>query len=319
MGQELAILITSSAYTTEAILSRIREVAPEAVIYRPADFKSDPTLVERIDIVLGKIPLEAFSRAGRLKWLHTTSAGADWAQHEPALSHPAVVTNSRIHAEPIAEQLFGMLLMLVRRLHVAYRNQVDCRWERKAESPPDVLPGKTLCVVGLGTIGRRCAELGVAFGMRVIGVRRHAQPAPPAVAVFGPADLKKAFSEADVVMVVLPGTSETDKLIGGPELAALPPGAILLNAGRGKTVDTDALVAALASGHLGGAGLDVVDPEPLPADHPLWRMPNVIISPHTSGKHRSYEQNASAVFLENLRRFLDSKPLLCVVDKKLGY
>ena len=182
-----------------------------------------------------------------------------------------------------------------------------------------MLAGKTLCVVGLGTIGRRCAELGAAFGMRVIGVRRSPQPTPPAEAVYGPADLCAALARCNVVMVVLPGTADTTALIGPRELAALPPGAYLLNAGRGKTADTDALVEALASGRLGGAGLDVVDPEPLPADHPLWGMPNVLITPHISGLHRTYVQEARDAFLDNLKRFLASQPLVGLVDKVLGY
>ncbi len=314
-----AILITSPAYAAETIVSRIRVVAPGAVLYGPEDFQRDPALIERIDIVLGKLPAEAFGRARRLKWIHTTAAGADWAQREPALSHPAIVTNSRIHAEPIAEHLFGLLLMLIRRLHVACRNQLAAHWGKKTTPPPDILVGKTLCVVGLGTIGRRCAELGAAFGMRVIGVRRNVKAVPSVEKVFGPEDIGQAFSQADVVMVVLPGTAETTKLIGRVELAALPTGALLLNAGRGKTVDTDALLEALSSSRLAGAGLDVVDPEPLPPDHPLWRMPNVILTPHTAGLHRSYVQNAAGIFLENLRRFLESRPMLCVVNKPLGY
>jgi D-2-hydroxyacid dehydrogenase (NADP+) len=182
-----------------------------------------------------------------------------------------------------------------------------------------VLTGKTLCVVGLGTIGHRCAELGAALGMRVIGVRRSPRPTPPAEAVYAAKDLCQALGRADVVIIVLPGTAETAGLIGRAELAALPQGALLLNAGRGKTVDTDALVAALASGHLAGAGLDVVDPEPLPPEHPLWTMPNVLITPHTSGLHRTYTPEATAAFLDNLRRFLAGQELVGVVDKTLGY
>jgi len=319
MADQPAILITSPAYATEAIASAVRAAAPGASIFGPADLAADPALIERIDVVFGKLPAEALARARRLKWIHTTAAGADWAQREPARSHPAVVTNSRIHAEPIAEHLFGMLLMLVRGLHTAHRDQLAAVWDKKAAPALDVLPGKTLCVVGLGTIGRRCAELGHAFAMRVIGVRRHAQPTAGVEQVFSPQEIPQAFSRSDVVMVVLPGTAETKALIGRRELAALKAGAYLLNAGRGKTVDTDALVEALAAGRIGGAGLDVVYPEPLPPDHLLWRMPNVIITPHTSGLHKDYVQNAVAIFVENLRRFLSNEPLLCVVDKELGY
>ena len=314
-----AILITSQAYATKELLSRIRATAPGAAVFGPEDWKRDGSLIERIDIAFGRLPGEAIARAGRLKWIHTTAAGADWAQREPARSHPAVVTSSHIHAESIAEHLFGLLLVLVRGLHHAHRHQLQQTWAKKPQAPLDVLAGKTLCVVGLGTIGRRCAELGAAFGMRVIGVRHHVQPTPPAQAVYGPADLCQALAQSDVVMVVLPGTEQASGLIGARELSALPAGAYLLNAGRGKSVDTDALVQALASGHLAGAGLDVVDPEPLPPGHPLWGMPNVLITPHTAGLHRTYVAEATEAFLDNLKRFLSSQPLVGLVDKTLGY
>ncbi len=319
MGDQLAILITSSAYATEAIGAEIRSIAPGAAVFSPDDLARDPSLIERVDVVFGRLGGDAWGRAGRLKWIHTTAAGADWAQREPARSHPAVVTNSPIHAEPMAEHLFGMLLMLVRGLHTACRGQLARRWDKSAGAGIDVLPGKRLCVVALGTIGRRCVELGRAFGMSVIGVRRRPQPTDGVEEVYAPADMPQAFSRSDVIMVVLPGTAETRGIIGRRELAAVKRGAYLLNAGRGKTVDTDALVEALESGVLGGAGLDVVDPEPLPSDHPLWTMPNVIITPHTGGIHADYVANAAGVFLENLRRFVASEPLLSVVDKQLGY
>ena len=209
--------------------------------------------------------------------------------------------------------------MLVRGLHKAHRDQLAGTWGKKADLGLDVLAGKTLCVVGLGAIGRRCAELGAAFGMRVIGVRRSARPVPQVATVYSSDDICRAFAQASAVMVVLPGTDQTRGLIGRRELAALPAGAYLLNAGRGKTVDTDALVESLAAGHLAGAGLDVVDPEPLPPGHPLWAMPNVVITPHTSGLHRTYVAEATEVFLDNLKRFLSREPLAGLVDKTLGY
>lgn len=313
------ILITASAYATPHTLARIRALAPGAAVFGPDDWKRDSSLIERVEVVLGKLPADALARAARLKWIHTTAAGADWAQRPPACAHPVLVTSSHIHAESIAEHLFGLLLMLVRGLHTAHGHQLAATWAKKADSLPDILTAKRLCVVGLGTIGRRCAELGAAFGMSVCGVRRHPQPTPGVATVYGPADICQAFAQSDVVMVVLPGTAETDRLIGRRELAALPAGAYLLNAGRGKTVDTDALTEALSSGHLAGAGLDVVDPEPLPPDHPLWRMPNVLITPHTSGLHRTYIPEATDAFLDNLKRFLADQPLLGLVDKTLGY
>ncbi len=134
----------------------------------------------------------------------------------------------------------------------------------------------------------------------------------------GPADRKGAFAAADVVMAVLPATAATRRFVGRAEFAAMR-ASVFLNAGRGSTVDTDALVAALGSGALRAAGLDVTDPEPLPRRHPLWRMPNVLITPHCAGNHAEYEERAARVFLDNLRRYAAGEPLEHVVDKEAGY
>ena len=210
--------------------------------------------------------------------------------------------------------------MLNHRLHEAWLMQRDGQWK----SPPTVrqittLPGRRLCVLGLGVIGQRCAKLGAAHGMSVVGLRRHPRPHEHCQAVYGPDRLADALAGADVVMNLLPGTSATAGMIGAEQLELLADGAVFLNAGRGSTVDTDALAEALRSGKLGGAGLDVVDPEPLPPGHPLWTMPNVLLTPHYSGLVADYHARAESVFLANLQRYLAGRPLQGVVDKEAGY
>ena len=316
--RELTILITVKP--TEPLFDEIRAIAPHTRLLTKEDLAAQPELIAQVDIVYGVLERDQFPRAARLAWLQTTFAGMEWAAAPEVCAHPAMLTNARFHDVPISEHLFGMLLMLTRQLHAAYRQQL----ERKPDSSAyirdiDELPGKTLCVAGLGVIGRRCAALGNAFGMRVIGVRRHPAPTPGVEQVYGAEALREALAQADVVMALLPNTPETYKLIGHNEFAAMKPGSYFFNAGRGKTVDTDALLAALQSGLLNGAGLDVTDPEPLPLDHPLWGLPNVIITPHYSGARPHYLEHANRIFLDNLRRFLAREPLRYVVDKAAGY
>jgi len=298
---------------------RIRRVAPDVRIITAEQLKADESLIERVDAVYGRLPTHLFARAPRLKWVHTTAAGASWAQRPEVRGHPAAVTNSRIHAVQISEHLFGMLLVLAHRLHWAYARQLHRRWDSPSLEEIWSLPGKTLCVLGLGTIGRRCAALGAAFGMRVVGLRRRPEPLDGVEHVFGPEQLDDALRQGQVIMNLLPGTEQTAAMIGPAQFEAMPDGCVFLNAGRGSTVDTDALVAALRSGKVAAAGLDVLDPEPLPEDHPLWRMPNVILTAHYAGAICDYFQQTERLFLDNLRRFLAAQPLVGLVDKSAGY
>jgi D-2-hydroxyacid dehydrogenase (NADP+) len=315
---ELTILL--SARHDEGLAERIHQFAPAARILSREDLDHDPDAIAEVEVVYGGLKAEFFPRAGRLRWLQSTGAGAGWAQRPEVRDHPVVVTNAHIHADQIAEHLFGLLLMLNHRLHETYLLQRDQQWQ----APPTArtittLPGRRLCVLGLGVIGRRCAMLGAAHGMEVVGLRRHPRPDEHCRAVYGVDRLEEALTGAEVVMNLLPGASATAKLIGRGQLELLADGAVFLNAGRGSTVDTDALVEALRSGKLAGAGLDVVDPEPLPPGHPLWTTPNVLITPHYAGLVADYHARAERVFLANLRRYLAGRPLQGVVDKEAGY
>jgi len=311
---ELNILLMRS---DDALRQEVERIAPGSRTFTRDDLDADEGLLDRVDVLYGWGVHNLLARAKRARWCQTVSAGVGWIQQPEIVRHPAVVTNVHIYDECIAEHLFGLLLVLIRRLDAAVRNQAAHEWKRVGEV--DVLKGRTAVVVGCGSIGSRCAELAAAFGMNVLGVRRTAGPVPHVEAVFGVDRLLDALARADVVFDLLPGTNETRHLLGARELAALPHGALLLNAGRGTTVDTDALVEALKSGQLGGAGLDVTDPEPLPPDHPLWDAPNVVITPHYSGAAAGNSRQADEVFLENLRRFVADEPLINVADKERGY
>jgi phosphoglycerate dehydrogenase-like enzyme len=290
------------------------------VLHTREDMAADPTIRETIDVVYGHLPPEQWPTMPRLRWVQVTSAGVEGLVARPEVrDHPAMLTNARIHGEPIAEHIFGMLLMLVRKLHVAQAYQARGTWGKRGIGDAGILPGRTLGVLGLGAIGGRVAEIGACFGMRVVALRRQTGETPGVAHVYTP-DEKLAFlAESDVVVNTLPLTPETVGFLDAEAIAAMTPGAILINIGRGKTVDTDALLAALHDGRLGGAGLDVTDPEPLPDGHPLWTAPNTIITPHYAGAHPEYNHNTEAVFLENLRRYRAGEPLTCLVDRAAGY
>lgn len=266
---------------------------------------------------------EFLERASNVRWVQAMSAGVDRYMGIEALEDERVVlTNMRgAHGPAIADHSFAMLLTLTRNLRVYAERQTRGEWKRGgAEQPAIALAGRTMLVVGLGGIGSEVAVRAHGFGMRVIATRRTSGERPSYVERVGkPEDLLELLGEADVVAVCVPLTSETERLFDARAFAALKPGAILINIARGKLVDTDAMLAALDSGQLGGACLDVTDPEPLPADHALWRAKNVVITPHVAADAQLTDERSWELLRDNLRRFGAGEPLLNVVDKQAGY
>jgi phosphoglycerate dehydrogenase-like enzyme len=228
-----------------------------------------------------------------------------------------------LHSEAIAEHALALTLALRRGLHAAARRQGDRQWAQAEISeygrPP--FSKSTLLVVGLGTIGARVATWASALGMRVIGVRRRLdQPVPPGVADVLPASrLSDALKEADVVVLTVPGTRETRALIGAEQLKLMKPSAILVNIARGELIDEAALVRALSQHWIAAAGLDVFQEEPLPAQHPFWDRPDVLISPHTAVFAGDFWPPVVDLFLDNVERFKRGRPLMNPVDKRAGY
>ncbi len=315
----MRILITSRA--EPELLAGVHQVAPHAELFTGADLEGTPDLLENIEIVYGGLRREQWAQATRLRWVQTQGAGVNGMMTPDVLDHEAVITNaSGIHAEPIAEHMFGLLLMHTRKLSASWDQQKERNWNaRPLHDGLGILLGKTLGVLGVGAIGAQSARVGRAFGMRVLGLRRSGEPCSDVERMFTPDERLAFFAECDVVMNSLPLTEKTRRFMGSAEFGALPTGAVVINTGRGGTIDTDALVASLREGRLGAALLDVTDPEPLPTDHPLWSMENVIITPHYSGAHAGYSQRAAAIFLDNLRRYIAGQPLRNVVDKEEGY
>ena len=244
--------------------------------------------------------------ARKLRLIQSSSAGVD--QYDRAALAQAgirLASGQGINADAVAEHAMALMLAFTRRLGEARDNQRQRHWRGMIGDlarREDELGGKTLLVVGLGRIGNKLARLARAFDMHVIGVRRDPTAGGDAQEVHALPALPGLLPRADIVALTCPLTPETEGLIGTEALAAMKPTALLVNCARGRVVRQDALIAALAEGRIAGAGLDVTDPEPLPADSPLWAMDNVLITPHTAGETRRYEDNVLDLLVENLGR-----------------
>lgn len=276
----------------------------------------------QVDGCFGFASREFIRSASRLKWIQAPSAGVEGYLQIPEIRDSAIVlTNARVVYGPeIADHIFAMLLALTRGLNHLLPRQTSGQWGL----PPGVhlqeLQGKTMLIVGLGGIGRETARRASGFGMRVLAVDPEDIPRPPYVEkIVKPSELYSILPQAEVVVSAAPLTEQTRKMFNEQFFSLMKPGAYFINVSRGGLCDTPALVKALQKGSLAGAGLDVTDPEPLPQDHPLWRLPNVIITPHIAGRSPEGSQRLFQLLKENLRRFAQGEPLLNVVDKQKGY
>jgi len=263
------------------------------------------------------------SAAPRLRWVQGSMAGAGEPAKAAGLleTDVTVTTASGVFSEPLAEFVLMALLQHAKRLDRLRRDKARKRWN---EDPVDTLRGKTLCLVGTGSIGRAVAEKANVFGMRVVGVKRTVRPDDAArefaEELYPTGELHAALSGADYVVVTLPGTPETRRLVDAGAFRAMRPGAYFVNVGRGSVVDEVALVGALRDGRLSGAALDVFEAEPLPEGSPLWELPNVIVSPHaTDNVVARLDDLQTDLFCENLRRYLAGEPLKNELDKGLMY
>jgi len=309
-----------AADVSERHLEQIRAVSPRVQVSQTVDRARVAQLAQDVEVIVGWIvPREAVQRAERLRWIHSTAAGVDQLLHPEVLARDIIVTTSTgIHAGPITEHVLAVMLAFARRLPVAIRNQMARRWDR-ASVIGEELRGKTVGILGLGSIGRELAARCRIFGMRVIGTKRTPGTLPEVDQVLPPDGLDEVLAGSDFVVIILPLTEQTRGLIGARELALMKPGAYLINVARGAIVQEDALIAALRAGRLRGAALDVFEREPLPQDSPLYEMEQVILTPHISGAAPDYYDRAVPLFCENLRRFLEGAPLLNLVDKQRGY
>lgn len=276
--------------------------------------------VQAAQVIVGNPPVEYVKGSSNLKWFQSNAAGPD-AYLEKDVMPQAIVTNATgAYGLAISEYMLATLLSLFKKLHL-YRDQQPTHQWNKLGTVRKVY-GSTVLVIGMGDIGGSFARLVKAMGAYVIGVRRSDTAKPDYVdEIHLTADLDKLLPRADVVAMSLPGNNQTLHIMSRERIALMKEGAVLINVGRGTAVDTEALCDALESGHLGGAALDVTDPEPLPADHRLWNMPNTIITPHVSGGWSLPEtfERIVRISAENLRRYFNGEPLKNVVDRETRY
>lgn len=274
------------------------------------------------DVILGN--LNDPSQLGwcqKLKWIQLNNAGTEGYCTPGALPEGAVLTNATgAYGLAISEYMIAVLFLLRKKLHLYRSNQLVHEW--KSEGNVGVVQGATVLVIGLGNIGTTFAGKMKALGCHTIGVKRRVGEKPREVdALYGMEELERLLPQADVIAMSLPGNASTYHVLNRERIALLKPNAVVINVGRGSAIDTDALSDALYEGRIAGAALDVTDPEPLPADHPLWDAPGAFITPHTSGGYALPEtlEQISVIFAENLKRFLNGETLKNIVDLETGY
>ncbi len=344
--QHYTLLLAS--YLEPEHVERIRQVSPNIeVIYRP-DLVAKPryaadhhnsinrtpeqeaewqTLLARADILFdfdtshrNDLP----ELAPRLRWVQSANAGIGQMvrqlSYDTRMPQTIFTTSSGIHAKPLAEFCALVMLMFVRGLFQIQEQQQRRHWQRYSGTD---LTDRTVGILGVGRIGREVARTAKALGMRVIGTKRTVEGVDPASlyldTLYAPTELPEVLRRSEFLVIVTPHTNHTERLIGAEQLALLPHGAVLINIGRGAVLDEQALIAALQSGHLGGAALDVFDVEPLPAENPLWALPNVLICPHSGSTTDRENTRLTDLFCENLRRFLAGETLLNVLDHEQLY
>jgi phosphoglycerate dehydrogenase-like enzyme len=300
-------------------VGHLRAAFPEVEFVQTRDLAEQNRSAADAAVIFGFRDQELVEHAPRLKWLHYYGAGVDGLDAAHFEKHGILCSNSRGVAAPnIAEHVLAMMLSFARSLQRLARTQAAEIWVKNTEIVVFELNGKRLGIVGLGAIGQELASRALAFGMQVSGLRKNG-PAVAGVTMFKPEQLLELAAQSDHLAICLPGTAATEKSIGSAVFSAMPRGSYFYNVGRGNIVVQDELIAALASGHLAGAGLDVVDPEPLPSGHPLWHAPNVLLTSHTSGNTDRYWERAVPLFERNLRAFIDGRPLENLVDLRRGY
>jgi phosphoglycerate dehydrogenase-like enzyme len=334
------IVVLSTMRFTDELLDKLRAVSPRLMV-KQRDCRNakqvEQALEESVEVLYTSYLPVDLGRASKLKWVQMHMAGIDHLLDHPIMKSDILLTTaSGIHATTIVEYVFASILAFNRRVPQMLYYQSRCEWPKgrwHLFARPE-LRDSTLGIIGYGSIGREVGRIARCFGMRVVATKRSVSQMRDVgyVAqdtgdkegvlldeVFPPERLSEMLSLCDYVVVAVPLTLETRKLIGKAELRAMKPSAYLVNISRGGTVDEVALLRALQEGWIAGAGLDVFEEEPLSSDSPLYELENIILSPHVAGFTLRYDERASDLFAENLRRYLAGERLLNLMDKARGY
>jgi D-2-hydroxyacid dehydrogenase (NADP+) len=307
-----------------ALLKELQSASPKATIV-PVTDKNMMQEIRDADAFIGSITPEEVRAGKKLQWVQVMSAGVEGVLHLAA-SHDLrdsniVLTNNQIVQGPeIADHAMALLLMLTRHLYTFYSHKQQELWQPPRPYPGVELNGRTAVIIGVGGIGTQIAFRAWAHGMTVIGVDPEDMPYMPVIKqVVKPDQLDGVLPEADVVFISAPHTSLSHKMMGARQFELMKKDSYFVAVSRGGIYDMNALVKALETKRLAGAGVDVTDPEPLPKGHPLWKFENVIITPHIAGRSDKDRARMVGTVKENIARFVEGKPLINVVDKQKGY
>jgi phosphoglycerate dehydrogenase-like enzyme len=316
-------------------LRKMVEAAEPMLVVNAAGEEAAVREIAEADAFFGKLTPPLLAAAGRLRWVQSPTASLEHYMFPALVDHPCQLTNMRgLYADVIADHVFGYILCFARNFPRYIRQQLQSHWEAAGGEagrsgfilgPSSVstidrahrhLPDSTLGIVGLGSIGSEVARRALAFGMRVLAVDPQQRQAPDGVeSLWKPDRLSDLLSASDFVVVAAPHTPETEKLFRRPLFQRMKPEAYFINIGRGMIVDLADLTEALRAGEIAGAGLDVFETEPLPPEHPLWKMDNVILTPHVAAASPRTAERHLALLLDNVRRFAGGRPLRNLVDK----
>ena len=307
VNEEHRDVLTMAAQGAEVVFTEASRVSEE--------------MAKSADIIIGNVAPRLIKGSTKLKLMQLNSAGTDGYTEAGVLPDQAVLTNATgAYGLAIAEHMLGMLLCLMKKLDIYSNNMKSGKWE-DAGNVTSIWGSKTL-VVGLGDIGSEFAKRMNAMGSSVSAIKRNPIEKPDYIDnMYSIEQLNEALAEADIVATCLPGTKETYKLFGKEAFEHMKSGAWLINVGRGGAVDTEALIEALESGKLAGACLDVTDPEPLPQDHPIWRTPNVLITPHVSGGYHLQQTHDRIIDIaaRNIKHIINNEQVENIVDMNTGY
>lgn len=319
MSQNLNILVGLDFDNTQKELFEKTAGSASIKYILPKDATAED--VANADIIIGNVPPAIVKSAQKLKWMQLNSAGTNGYLEEGVLKSGAVLTNATgAYGTSIAEYMMGVLLYFYRKLNLYHDNSKQSLW--KIEGTVRSVYGARALVVGLGDIGGSFAKVLKTMGATTVGIRRQSTQKPDFLdELYHPDKLDEELKKADIVAISVPGTPETVNMFGKKQLELMKADSVLINVGRGSVIDTVALCEQLDSGKFYGVGLDVTVPEPLPADHKLWKYSNVLITPHISGGYRMKETSdiIFGIAHENLKLFLAEKPLNNLVDPATGY
>lgn len=316
-GKKILVVLPVS----EGQKERLEEFADKSCFTYTSYKKATKKMAEEADIIIGNIDPDLLEYAKNLEWLQLNSAGADAYVKKGVLPEEVVLTNATgAYGPGVAEHMLAVLFSIQKKLHLYRDNQNQCEWQDEGEVMS--LRGGCALIVGLGDIGLYFARLLRNFGYRVIGIKRRPGQVPQGVdELYTMEHLDELLPEADVIFSILPETKATKNIFNAKRFREMKNSAVFLNAGRGSAVNTEDLCQALIAGEIYGAGLDVTDPEPLPSQHKLWNMKNVVITPHISGDfhHPATLYRIVDIAAGNLKRYCAGEPLMNVVDRETGY